>query len=312
MRRNELIERRLTFHQLRIFKSVVDHQSFTRAADALNLSQPGVTHQIQALSETVGHPLFQPGHGRLALTAVGSALYARSRQILGLVTQTEAEIDDIAGLRGGSVRLAAEGTAGSYLLPDALATFQRAHRDVHLNLQIRGPRGIWELLHWGEVDLGVAGEPPPSGELKADRLCDEQLLCFSAPDHPLAARQPLTPADLAAGPLLTLDREAESTYVAEAQRLRGRAAPATMELPSAEAMKRVVASGHGVGVLSRPALGPELLEGTVRVLEVEGFPLARPWYLVWHRDRLQSPAIQAFVDLLRASRWGSGAEVLAG
>ena len=76
------LERQITLHQLRVFKTVVDVQGFTRAAEALSLSQSAVTHQVQALAGSLGHSLFHPGRRTLELTQVGSALYERAGRIL--------------------------------------------------------------------------------------------------------------------------------------------------------------------------------------------------------------------------------------
>src|SRR5580704_5404320 len=114
------LERSITLRQLRIFTTVVDQRSFTRAAEALSLTQPAVTHQMQALARAVGQPLLDPRTRVATLTAAGEALYERAARILAMVGDVEDAVEDIAGLRAGRVRVAGDTTVGIYVLPDAV------------------------------------------------------------------------------------------------------------------------------------------------------------------------------------------------
>ena len=98
---SDQLERRITLRQLRIFTSVIEHGSFTRAADALSLTQPAVTHQMQALARAVGQPLLDPGSRSPVLTAAGRALHERAGRILAMVADAQEAMDDVAGLRAG-------------------------------------------------------------------------------------------------------------------------------------------------------------------------------------------------------------------
>src|SRR5579864_4541461 len=153
------LERRMTLHQLRIFKIAVDSGSFTRAADALSLTQPAVTHQMQALARAIGHALFQPPsrRGKLDLTPIGRALHERAGRILALVQETDDVIGDIVGLKAGSVRVAGDTTVGIYVVPDALAAFRRRFPHIKLRLDVVNRNRVRELLLNGEADLGILG-----------------------------------------------------------------------------------------------------------------------------------------------------------
>src|SRR3984885_13555349 len=106
------LERSITLRQLRIFTSVIEQRSFTRAAEMLSLPQPAVTHQMQALARAVGQPLLDPGSRAPVLTAVGQALHERAGRILAMVGDAQEAIADIAGLRTGRVRVAGDTTVG--------------------------------------------------------------------------------------------------------------------------------------------------------------------------------------------------------
>jgi LysR family transcriptional regulator, low CO2-responsive transcriptional regulator len=298
------LERQVTLHQLRIFKTVFDLQGFTRAGDALALTQSAVTHHIQALARSVGHPLLEPARGSIELTPVGRALYERAGRILALVKETGDAIDDLAGLRTGEVRVVGDTTVGIYVLPDALASFHRAHPELELSLEVGNRARVRELLLSGEADLGVAGRLWEDGLLRAEPLLENQLMCFSAPDHPLVAREPLEPAALMDGPLLLREPGSGTRESAEAiLREHGVEPVPAMQMASNGALKRAVARGLGVTVLSTYAVTLELAQGVLHPLRVKGFPVTRMWHVVWPRERLLSPATQAFRRHLQSSEW---------
>lgn len=292
----------MTLHQLRIFVSVVDHGNFTRAAEALALTQPAVTHQIQALAKAVGHSLFQPTRGSTDLTAIGRALYDKACRILELVHETGEVIDDIAGLRKGSVTIAGDTTVSAYVLPDALAAFHKCRPGIDLNLLAVNRDQVRDALLQGQADLGVVSQLWDTDLLEGEPLLDNEYCCVIAPAHPLTRRQPMGSRELLGGPLLLREvgsgtREAADSVLAPLGILPD------LEMASNGALKRAVAGGMGVTILSKHAVQLELALGMLQTLDVEGFPVRRPWQVVWARERLLSPATQAFRQFLRTADW---------
>lgn len=300
------LERRLTLQQLRVFKEVVDQGNFTRAAEVLSLSQPGVSHQMQALARAIGQPLFHPTRRGVELTDVGRAVRERAGRILALIAETGEAVDALSGLRAGSVRVAGDTTVGIYVLPDAFASFQREHPEVALRLDVCNRVRVREQLLAGEADLGVLGRLWDDSALDATAFLENELTCFSAPDHPLTRREPLQPRDLLDGPLLLREAGSGTRETAETiLREHGVEPVAAMEMASNGALKRAVASGLGVTVLSSQAVRLELAMGLLHPLTVEGFPVRRMWHVVWARERVLSPAAQAFRSHLLSAGWRS-------
>ncbi len=298
------LERRLTLHQLRIFTTVVEAGSFTRAAAELSLTQPAVTHQMQALRRAVGQPLLDPNRRAPELTAAGRTLYERAGRILSAIDDAERAIGDLDGLRAGAVRVAGDTTVGIYILPDALAAFHRLHPLVELSLDVVNRATVRRLLLDGGADIGVVGRLWDDGVLDAEPFLDNELLCFTAPTHPLVQREPLHPRDLLAGPLLLRERGSGTRDSAERiLAAAGVQAVSTMEMASNGALKRAVAGGLGVTVLSVHAVRLEIQLGLLRPLRVEGFPARRQWHVVTARDRMLSPAATAFRSFLKGSEW---------
>jgi LysR family transcriptional regulator, low CO2-responsive transcriptional regulator len=298
------LERSITLRQLRIFTSVVEHRSFTRAAEVLSLTQPAVTHQMQALARAVGRPLFDPGSRSPVLTAVGQALHERAGRILAMVGDAQGAIEDIAGLRSGRVRVAGDTTVGIYILPDAMAAFHREHLGVALSLDVVNRAKVRELLLEGVADIGVVGTLWEDDALAAEPFLENTLMCFCAPGHPFAQRELLQPIDLLDGPLLLRERGSGTRESAERiLRAAGAEPIAAMEMASNGALKRAVAGGLGVTVLSTYAVRLELELGLLKSLRVQGFPVERMWHVTWAHDRLLSPAAAAFRAFLHSIDW---------
>ncbi len=307
------LERGITLRQLRIFTSVVEHRSFTRAAEALSLTQPAVTHQMQALARAVGQPLLDPGSRSPVLTAVGHALHERAGRILAMVGDAQEAIEDISGLRAGRVHVAGDTTAGIYVLPDAMAAFHREHLGVALSLDVVNRAQVRELILGGGADVGVVGTLWDDDALAAEPFLENSLMCFCAPGHPLIDREPLGPSDLLEGPLLLRERGSGTRESAERiLRAAGTEPVAAMEMASNGALKRAVAGGLGVTVLSTYAVRLELQLGLLRPLRVRGFPVERMWHVTWARDRLLSPAAVAFKAFLHSPDWRASLEVALG
>lgn len=282
----------------------MEERSFTRAAETLALTQPAVTHQMQALARAVGEPLLEPGSRAPVLTATGQALYERAGRILAMLGDAEEAIADIAGLRAGKVHVAGDTTVGIYVLPDAVAAFHRRYPGVALSLDVVNRARVRELLLNGTADIGVVGSLWDDDLLAAEPFLDNSLMCFCAPNHPLAAREPLQPADLIDGPLLLRERGSGTRESAERILRDGGVEPvAAMQISSNGALKRAVAGGLGVTVLSTYAVRLEVQLGLLRPLQVQGFPVQRLWHITWARERLLTPAAGAFREFLHGPDW---------
>jgi DNA-binding transcriptional LysR family regulator len=301
-----LFERRVTVHQLRIFKTVADLGSFTRAAEQLNLSQPGVSHQVRALSDSVGAPLFEQIGRAIHPTETGRLLYEHAVLILSGFEAAGRAIDELQGLKRGLLRLVGDTTVGIYVLPDVLGAFREEHPGVELQLDVGNRRHAYERLLANEADFAVVGRIwlRPEVPMVVRPFLPNELIAIAAPGHPLAGARRVTLARLADEPFI--HREPGSgtrETVEEALARTGRPVHVAMELASNGAIKRAVARGLGVAILSRHAVSLELRLGVVVELRIAGFPLHRQWHLVYPRDRRFGPVGEAFLSFVDEGGW---------
>ena len=147
----------INLHQLRIFQAVAQQRSYSRAAEVLYLSQPGVSLQVKALEKSVGLPLFEKSGRTLRLTEPGQELLAYSERIFALLDETQLVLEELSGARRGTVKVAASTTAGIYIVPSALGGFHRENPKVKLTLDVVNRFTVQEHLLNDEVDMAVMG-----------------------------------------------------------------------------------------------------------------------------------------------------------
>jgi DNA-binding transcriptional LysR family regulator len=269
-----------SLHQLRVFVTVSETLSFSRAAEELILTQPAVSMQIKGLERAVGMSLFDHVGKRIRLTAAGRELQARAVEILGLSRAAEQAMTDLREGRTGRLRVVATTTVGIYVVPGLLGRFHRKHPSIEISLEIANWERTCQRLFAGDADIAIAGPHPHTG-LRMEPFMDDQLVVIAAPDHPLAARSRIPLEDIAAQPMVVRETGSGTRGAVEMlfQR-RGLPLRRAMELSRNGAVKQVVKEGLGVAVISRAALELELANGSLCVLDVEGFPMVRAWHVI--------------------------------
>lgn len=296
----QLPEHRLNLHQLRVFKVVARHLSFSRAAEELILSQPAVSQHVKQLEKTVGTPLFEKVGRQVFLTEAGQQLYEYGLRIFGLLQETLQVMESLREGDRGNLRIAADTTAGVYVIPDYLGVFRRTHPQVTISLEVTNRTTVIRRLLSREIDLACTGHvPDDEATLQATPFLTNELVVIAAPDCPLVGRRRVPTHELAGETFLM--RERGSGTRAAAERFFAAAGVSVrmgMELGSNSAIKQAVANGLGIAVISRHAISLELQAGRLAVLDVEGFPLVRHWNVVQILDRSLPPPAAAFKALL--------------
>ncbi|MBM9617865.1 LysR family transcriptional regulator [Streptomyces zhihengii] len=193
----------MQLQQLRYFVAVAETRHFTRAAERVHVSQPSLSQQIRALEQELGADLFGRARGNIALTDAGEALLPLARRILADTETARREVQELAQLRRGRVRLGATPSLCTGLLPRVLRTFHDRHPGIELIIEESGSHDLVRELARGALDLAlvVLPLPSPSPALTTVELLREDLVVISSPDSP-APPAPLRIADLAGEPLV--------------------------------------------------------------------------------------------------------------
>src|SRR5215212_4352782 len=184
--------------QLRVLKAVADHGSFSAAADALSYTQPAISQQIAALEKRAGTTLVDRGSRGVRLTDAGQVLVEHAEVVIARLAAAEAELEAMAGVRGGRVRLSSFPTAGASLLPPAVAEFSRRHPEVELTFVEQEPEEAVQMLRAAELEVALVfefrGMPQPEFErfyegIELHHLIDDPMYLALPHDHPLTRKQ---------------------------------------------------------------------------------------------------------------------------
>lgn len=290
--------RHVTLRQLQVFEAIARLGSFTRAAEELHLSQPTVSMQINKLAGTVGLPLFERAGRNVAITTAGRALAATCRDIMESLAHLEMTVADLKGLKQGRLRLAVMTTA-QYFMPHVLGEFCKRYPGIEVTLEVTNREQTLERLAAHLDDLYVLGRQPDSAEIETHSFAPNPLVVMASRDHPLAHEHNITLARIAEEPFILRERGSGSRDAALRPFLeQGLNPEVRMELGSNEAIKQAIVAGLGLSILSLHTLTLEGTDGPIAVLDVEGFPIERQWYVAWPRGRALSIVAGAFFDYL--------------
>lgn len=293
---------RFSLHQLRVFAAVARHLSYTRAAEELHLTQPAVFTQVKQLEESLGQPLLERLGKQLFLTDAGRETQLTARETLHALERLEMRLADLQGLKRGRLRLAIVTTAES-LIPRLLGAFCQQYPGIDATLTVANRETLLARLADNIDDLVVLGAPPEHIDVVATAFADNPLVVVARHDHPLANSRAIALTRIAEESLIL--REAGSGTRLAAERLfaeHGLQPRVRLELGSNEAVKQAVAGGLGLTLLSAHTLALEGESGLLRVLDVEGLPLLRQWYVAYQRGKHLSVVAEAFLEFLLGKR----------
>jgi DNA-binding transcriptional LysR family regulator len=290
----------MNLNHLAIFHAVAQTGSMTLGAESLDISQPAVSKQVQELESSLHVHLFDRIGRRVRLTQAGEILADYARRLFAVAHEAEEAMADVRTVGRGKLVIGASTTIGTYLLPAVVAEFWRRHPKVELLVQIENTEQVHRRLAGHELDVGLTEGFVEEEELEAETFHKDELVVIASASHRLAGKAPVLLSTVRAEPFIL--REAGSgTRAVEERALARLKLPVRMALAlgSTEAIKRVVAEGVGLAIVSRLAVRAECAAGTLAILPVAGLRMERPLHLVRRKGRRDGPALQAFCGILR-------------
>lgn len=290
----------VTLQQLEFFRAVARNLSFSNAAKELYTSQPYVSNQIRKLEDRYGVPLFVRSHPRIALTEAGEVLYERIQQVLDDVDRLEQLVQQFQGLRRGTVRVAASGSTGNYVMPELIAGFHRTYPDIMIQLRVGNTEDVLELLDLDEVEVGISPHEPDSQKLASEPFYREPLVVISPASMDLP--NPLPVARMAALPKVVRE-DGSLTHARMSQLLEDHPGGGEFvaQLSGTTAVNEAVAAGLGVSLVPQRSAKAWLEAGSIREHQLEGASLHHEFYLFYPHRRYIAPAARAFIDFARQS-----------
>jgi DNA-binding transcriptional LysR family regulator len=288
----------VSLRQLRVFEAAAAHRSFSKAAEALHLTQPGVSMHIKELETNAGLPLFERIGKKLYITEAGQELLGRAREILRALKDAEDALDGLKGLRRGRINLAVVSTA-KYFVPQLLARFRSDYPQLEIRLAVNNRNSVIEQLVANDVDLAIMGRSPQSLDTVAEPFAQNPHVIIAAPDHPLARRRRIT-VEAVAKETFIVREPGSGTRLAMQQFFeeRGLMCQVGMEMASNETIKQAVMAGMGVSFISRHTIDLEIQTRRLVVLDVRGTPVVRQWHVAHLAKKRLSPTAAAFKEFV--------------
>jgi len=295
----------MDIHDLRVFAAVARTLHYTRAARELGLSQPAVSARIACLEKDLGTRLLRRAGRGMALTPAGEVLSLEAGKVLARLDAARQAVEEVKGMLRGRLRIGASTTPGIYLVPRAAARFAKRHPGVALDVRVDNTLGVEEAVLRGELHVGVVGGHLARQELRTEPLCEDELVVFAAPDHPLARKRVVEAEELLSHGFAMRERGSATRdwferWLAE----NGKSVRVGVELGAPEAVKHAVAEGAWLGVLSRLCLAWEFRDGRLREVKVKGLRIARQLRVVFHREGEGDRAVEEWVKVLRETLAG--------
>lgn len=288
--------------RLQVFHAVAKHLSFTKAAEALFMTQPAVTFQIKQLEEHFNTRLFERGHGRIALTSAGDIVLDYAERILGLSAELDTRLKEMTGQIAGLLLIGASTTIAEFLLPRVLGDFKSRHPNVVPRLFVANSGAVENRVAEHTLDIGFIEAPSHLAAVATDVCCEDELVVVCGPAHPLAQHKALTPKQLVEHPYISREsgsgtREVTDAYFQKAG-VRPESLKVVMELGSPEALKGLVATGLGFTIMSRATVQKE-----TRLGELVSLPLAprliRNLSVVYPKEKFRSRLVNTFVQFAK-------------
>jgi DNA-binding transcriptional LysR family regulator len=289
--------------QLAAFCAVVEHSSFSQAADQLGVTQPAVSLQIRSLEQRIGQQLLDRSGRRVEPTEAGLRLYRGAQRLLALEQQVLAELGEEAeGELKGRLEIGASTGPGGSVLPVVLGEFQQLHPLVHVALTVSDTHTVVEQVGRRELEIGVVGVASRQRGVSYEPLYRDEVVLAVPPDHKRAGKS-MSLEELKAEPLVLMQEGAGIRQMIDDELrelgLRLRDLNVKLELGLQESARAAVLAGVGATFISRIAIEGDLDAGALAVARVQGLEPARDVQLVRASGRAETRIAQEFVAFAR-------------
>lgn len=287
--------------RLEAFVHVANLLSFSKAAEALYLTQPTVTARIQGLERELGEPLFERMGRTIRLTDAGQSFLPYAQRALQAIKEGSDAIATLRDVERGTLSIGTAPTIGTYVLPELLQRFNEQFPGVEVSIRTGRSEDVMALVLADEVQIGFE-RYLTHPEIETVALYEDEIFLMSGADHPFARRSSVSLTEVVRDSVIFYDER--SSYHALSIgifRDTGVAPRHTLDVDNLEMAKHLVMYGLGLAFLPRVAVQRELEEGSVVQITLDNAePVSRQIAVIYRRQRLQSRAMLALLDMLKS------------
>ncbi|GAB4503884.1 MAG: selenium metabolism-associated LysR family transcriptional regulator [Anaerolineales bacterium] len=275
--------------QLKVFLAAAEEESFSAAARRLHMSQSAVSQNIQNLEKTYGVELFIRRGRSVELSEAGETILPTAREVINAARLLEDNLQNVNNEVGGELIIGCSTSAGKYLMPTLLSSFQRRYPAVLPRVKIMGRDSVVERLLNETIPMGIASKRLDHRDLECVPLFEDRVILIVPPDHPWAKYGRALPSDLLDQPFITREESSGTCEVVmeglKANSITLDSLNVIMELGNAEAIEMAVENGMGIAFVSEMVAARGLALGRIKKVNVEGLDLQRTVYIARNVNR---------------------------
>ncbi|XEC96967.1 selenium metabolism-associated LysR family transcriptional regulator [Paenibacillus tarimensis] len=293
----------LNFHQLHIFYTVAERGSFSAAAQALHMTQPAVTMQVQSLEDYFGTKLLLRSTKRIELTEAGRALMPFAQRSIDLIRETDSTMSRFTKQLKGRLQLGASLTIGEYILPRLLGPFGQEYPHIAISMKVMNTAQIMDEILNHQLNFALIEAPVNHPDMHMEAVMSDELSLIVSSSHPLAEAEAVSIKDVLDYPVVLREQGSGTRLVMEDE-LRSRdidpsSLKIIMELGSTGAVKSAVEAGVGASFVSSSSVKHEVALGLIRIIPLTDIRFKRQFYSIYLKSSLLPISAVTFLSFLR-------------
>jgi DNA-binding transcriptional LysR family regulator len=290
----------MQIESFRVFRDLVESQSFSKAAQMNHITQSAVSQQIRSIEERFHIPLIERSSKRFALTREGELLYSTSKEIISSYDTLQNQFNEMRNIVSGNIRIATVYSIGLHELPPYIKHFLKEFPNVNVHVEYRRSNQVYDEVQSGTCDLGLVAFPSNKKNLKVESFKKDRLVLICAPGHDLASKKDVTLDVLSEEKFIGFEPDIPTRRAVDKMfREAGIDPKPVMEFDNIETVKRAVEIDAGISIVPRATVEQEVKSETLSAIEFKNKPYHRPLGMIYKSGRVLSPALKRFLKTLK-------------
>lgn len=290
----------MQIESLKVFCDLAETESFTKAAQINQITQSAVSQQVSALERTFRSLLIERSKKKFRLTREGEILYDYAKQLINTYESLYNKIQEVRDIVGGNIRVSTIYSIGLHDLPPYLKKFLKGFPNVNVHVEYRRSNQVYEDVLGNADDLGLVAYPVKEAKLEIVPLRKDKMVLICHPKHPLAKHDNVSFKDLAGQKFIAFEPDIPTRKaIDKALKEAGVEVDPVMEFDNIETVKRAVEIDAGIAIVPHTTVLQEVAKHTLEAVELENGALARPLAVIYKKNKVLSPAMKQFINMLK-------------
>ncbi|MDF2614023.1 MAG: transcriptional regulator, LysR family [Clostridia bacterium] len=289
-------------HYLKLFNIVAAHESYTKAAGLLHISQPALSIQIKKLEEELDLKLFDKVGNKVILNENGKILFNYTQKIFGMLDEAEAILVNKRKFIGGSINIGGSNTPGAYILPHIIGAFKKQYPFVKINLHISNTDDIGHLIEEGSLDFAVnGGDMVYNNNVYTEKLMEDKLVIVASSESSFSNKKYMEVSELQSMQFIVHENNSQLYRVVKKfiDEFELSTKKIVMNFGHIDAIKQAVIANLGVSLIPLSAIQLELKMGLIKELRLNNKTLVYPYSLIYNKNKYLSPATLEMIKMVR-------------